>query len=116
VGALKRRARYPSDASDRQWELIEPLLPPVNTDGWPEKHSQRAIVDAILYVVRTGYAWWQLPADFPPWHGVLVLQRLGTGQGHREDPPGAPHCVALIFGVRISAGLVWTARTSPAQT
>jgi transposase len=87
VGALKRRARYPSDPSDKQWELIEPLLPPVNTDGWPEKHSRRAIVDAILYVVRTGCAWRQLPADFPPWHGVLVLQRAHPPRGGRCTSP-----------------------------
>jgi transposase len=65
-----RQQRYPSDASDEQWALIEPLLPPVKTGGRPEKHSRRAVVDAILYVVRTGCAWRQLPADFPPWQTV----------------------------------------------
>jgi transposase len=50
--------------------MIEPLLPQVNTGGRPEKHPRRAIVDAILYVVRTGCAWRQLPADFPPWQTV----------------------------------------------
>jgi transposase len=61
-----RPRRYPSDTSDEQWALIEPLLPAVNTGGRPEKHPRRAVVDAILYVVRTGCAWRQLPADFPP--------------------------------------------------
>jgi transposase len=50
--------------------MIEPLLPAVKTGGRPEKHPRRAIVDAILYVVRTGCAWRQLPADFPPWQTV----------------------------------------------
>ena len=50
--------------------MIEPLLPPVNTGGRPEKHPRRAVVDAILYVVRTGCAWRQLPAEFPPWQTV----------------------------------------------
>ena len=50
--------------------MIEPLLPPVNTGGRPEKHPRRAVVDAILYVVRTGCSWRQLPADFPPWQTV----------------------------------------------
>jgi transposase len=63
----RRTGRYPSDTSDEQWALIEPLLPAVNTGGRPEKHPRRATVDAILYVVRTGCAWRQLPADFPPW-------------------------------------------------
>ena len=50
--------------------LIEPLLPEVKTGGRPEKHPRRAVVDAILYVVRTGCSWRQLPADFPPWQTV----------------------------------------------
>ncbi|GAA1251883.1 IS5 family transposase [Pseudonocardia aurantiaca] len=63
-------ARYPSDTSDEQWALIEQLLPEVKTGGRPEKHPRRALVDAILYVVRTGCSWRQLPADFPPWQTV----------------------------------------------
>jgi transposase len=35
-----------------------------------EKHPRRALVDAILYVVRTRCAWRLLPADFPPWQTV----------------------------------------------
>jgi transposase len=66
----RRTRRYPSDTSDEQWALIEPLLPPVNLGGRPEKHPRRAVVVAILYVVRTGCAWRQLPADFPPWQTV----------------------------------------------
>jgi transposase len=65
-----RQQRYPSDTSDEQWSLIEPLLPPVKTGGRPEKHPRRAVVDAILYVVRAGCSWRQLPADFPPWQTV----------------------------------------------
>jgi len=65
-----RPQRYPSDTSDEQWAVIEPLLPPVRTGGRPEKHPRRAIVDAILYVVRAGCSWRQLPADFPPWQTV----------------------------------------------
>ena len=42
----------------------------MRTGGRPEKHPRRAIVDAILYVVRAGCAWRQLPADFPPWQTV----------------------------------------------
>jgi transposase len=67
---VHRPQRCPSDTSDEQWAMIEPLLPQVNTGGCPEKHSRRAIVDAILYVVRTGCAWRQLPAGFPPWQTV----------------------------------------------
>ncbi|MGN9847380.1 transposase, partial [Nonomuraea sp. H19] len=43
-------ACYPSNLTDAQWELIEPLLPEPNTGGRPEKHPRRKIVNAILYV------------------------------------------------------------------
>jgi transposase len=56
--------------ADEEWELVEPLLPAPGEGGRPEKHPRRAVVDAILYVVRTGCAWRQLPADFPPWQTV----------------------------------------------
>jgi transposase len=62
--------RYPSDLTDEQWSLIEPLLPASRTAGRPEKHPRREIVNAVLYVVRTGCAWRQLPTDFPPWETV----------------------------------------------
>lgn len=67
---MPRQRHYPSDLTDAQWVLIEPLLPPVKPGGRPEKHPRRDIVDAILYVVRTGCAWRQLPVDFPPWQTV----------------------------------------------
>jgi transposase len=77
---VARRTRYLSDTSDEQWALIEPLLPEVKTGGRPEKHPRRALVDAILYVVRTGCAWRQLPADFPPFLWNQICQ----------EPPGLP--------------------------
>ncbi len=66
---LPRRG-YPSDLTDAQWALIEPLLPEPNTGGRPEKHPRREIVNAILYVVKSGCPWRYLPADLPPWQTV----------------------------------------------
>lgn len=66
-------SRYPSDLTDAQWALVEPLLPEPTRHprgGRREKHPRRAVVDAILYVVRTGCSWRQLPGDFPPWQTV----------------------------------------------
>ncbi len=60
---------YPSDLTDAQWALIAPMVP-VKPGGRPATHPRRRIVDAILYVVRTGCAWRQLPHDFPPWATV----------------------------------------------
>uniref|UniRef100_UPI003F492A26 transposase n=1 Tax=Actinomadura sp. CA-154981 TaxID=3240037 RepID=UPI003F492A26 len=61
---------YPSDLTDDEWALVERLLPRAGSGGRPGKHSRREVVDAVLEVVRTGCAWRQLPADFPPWQTV----------------------------------------------
>jgi transposase len=68
---VSARRRYPTDLTDRQWELIELLLPdpPAGTDR-PPKHSKREIVNAVLYHVRAGGSWRMLPKDFPPWETV----------------------------------------------
>jgi len=60
---------YPSDLTDQQWALIAPMVP-VKPGGRPAKHSRRRIVDAILYLNRTGCSWRHLPHDFPPWDTV----------------------------------------------
>ncbi len=65
------RKSYPSDLTDAQWAVIEPLVPAVRSGGRPGKHPRREIVNAILYVVRTGCSWRQLPHDFPPWATVF---------------------------------------------
>ena len=64
------RRGYPSDLTDAQWALIEPLLPEPSTGGRPEKHALREIVNAILYTVRSGCPWRYLPSDLPPWQTV----------------------------------------------
>jgi transposase len=67
---VERERRYPSDLTDEQWEIVEPMLPLIKSPGRIPKHPRRAIVDAILYVVRSGCSWRQLPIDFPPWQTV----------------------------------------------
>src|SRR5437763_8318011 len=61
---------YPSDLTDEQWELIRPLLPKPSRYGRRRTVDRRALVDAILYLLRTGCQWRQLPHDFPPWGTV----------------------------------------------
>lgn len=69
-----RPRRYPSDTSDAEWALLEPLLPTPACEtaagGRPEKHHRRAIVDALRYVTDNGIKWRALPPDFPPWQTV----------------------------------------------
>ena len=61
--------RYPSDLTDQQWALIEPMVQAL-PGGRPAGHPRRRIVEAILYVNRTGCSWRQMPHDFPPWGTV----------------------------------------------
>jgi putative transposase len=60
-----RNHTYPSDVTDEQWALIEPAIP-VYPGGRPRKTDVRDVVDAILYLLRTGCQWRYLPKDFPP--------------------------------------------------
>jgi len=60
-----RTHHYPSDVTDEQWPLIESLIP-VYPGGRPRKTDVRDVLDAILYVLRTGCQWRYLPKDFPP--------------------------------------------------
>jgi transposase len=75
VPGVARTPTYPSDLTDAQWEIIEPMLPLIKEPGRPPKHPRRDIVDAIPYVVRTGCSWRQLPADFPPWETMYGQYR-----------------------------------------
>jgi transposase len=69
---LLERKRYSSDLDDAEWGLIEPLLPPLIEKGWgaPCRWHRRDVVDAIIYVIKTGCPWRDLPGDFPPWNTV----------------------------------------------
>ena len=75
---------YPSDLSETEWQLIEPLLPAESTIGHPRDVELRDIVEAIFYVQREGCTWRALPDDFPAWqtvYGYLRLwQKLGIWQ------------------------------------
>jgi transposase len=60
---------YLTNLSDAEWARLEPLFPAART-GHPRHQSLRAIVHALLYVLRTGCAWHLLPTDWPPWQRV----------------------------------------------
>lgn len=73
---------YATCLTDPEWRLAEPFLPSPAEVGRPRRWPMRAILDAILYVLRTGCAWRHLPGEFPPWKTVLrwflSLSRAGT--------------------------------------
>src|SRR3954447_20010835 len=77
-----RMHHYPSDLTDDQWALIEPHLPAEADFGRPRKTAMRDVVDAILYILRSGCQWRYLPVDFPPkstvWRYFDRWRRDGT--------------------------------------
>jgi transposase len=74
------RGHYPSDLTDKEWAVIEPLLPALKDGGRHFKWSRRELLDGILYVLRTGCQWRALPHDLPPWKTVY-----GTFRAWRRD-------------------------------
>lgn len=60
------RKAYPSDLTDDQWEMIAPLLPPARPGGRGRSVDLREIVNAVLYLTRSGCQWDMLPHDLPP--------------------------------------------------
>jgi transposase len=88
-GGTSRSTRgrvYPSDMSDAEWAVIEPLLPApgwtLGRGGSPGRYCRRDIVSAIRYLVHNGPVWRALPADLPHWrtvcHYVRAWQKAGA--------------------------------------
>jgi len=63
---------YPSDMTDREWAIIEPVLPPAKRGGRPRTTDLRKVMNAILYIASSGCQWRMLPRDFPPVSTVRV--------------------------------------------
>jgi putative transposase len=66
---MERRA-YLTDLSNAEWECLVPLLPSAKPRGRPRLHHLREIMNAILYVIRTGCQWRLLPHESLPWQTV----------------------------------------------
>ena len=73
---MKRRS-YPSDVSENEWRILEPLIPPAKPGGRPRTTDMREVINAILYLDRTGSQWRALPHEFPRlYYGVELLPHL----------------------------------------
>ncbi|MGV0878884.1 IS5 family transposase [Martelella sp. FLE1502] len=67
---VRKSARYASDVTDREWDLISSLLPKGRRLGRPRKTCLRDVINAIFYIASTGCQWRMLPKDFPPYSTV----------------------------------------------
>jgi transposase len=75
---------YPSDLTDQEWAILEPLLPLAKPGGRPRTSDLRAVINAILYLDRTGGQWRALPHDYPPWSTVWSYFRTWRNDGTWE--------------------------------
>lgn len=66
TATTQTRHLYDTDLTDAQWAILGPLLPLPPGGGRPRTTDLREVLNAILYVLRTGCAWDLLPHDFPP--------------------------------------------------
>jgi transposase len=83
---MERRS-YPSDLSEREWALLEPLIPPAKPGGHPRTTDMREVLNAILYLDRTGGQWRALPHEFPPWSTVWSYFRSFRQECAKHNTP-----------------------------
>ncbi len=125
---VPERRRYPSDLSDARWELVKPVLTAWRSErrgrgldiGRPPDHDLRSLLDAVLYVNRTGIPWRYLPHDYPHWNTVYayfarwqeegvfdqlntLLRRQVRRQEGREEEPTA--CVIDSQSIKTSTNV-----------
>jgi transposase len=107
--ADRRGLRYPSDLTDAEWALIEPMIPPAKRGGRRREVNLREVLNAIFYVLSSGCQWQALPKDLPPkstahdyfmlweWDGTLerIHHALYTAAREREGREANP-TVAII--------------------
>ena len=93
------RRAYPSDLTDEQWEVVEPALGRNGKWGRPRTVDLREVVNALLYLVRTGCPWDYLPREFP--HRSAVRYSFDTW---RADGTWVELNDRLRRQVRVEAG------------
>src|SRR5271167_4693158 len=62
----RSRLRYPSDLTDDEWDLVEPLIPPGKRGGDKRTVIMREVVNGLMYILSTGCQWRAIPKDLPP--------------------------------------------------
>lgn len=73
--------RYPCGLTDSEWEQVKLIFDPPGRTGRPEKYARRQMLDACIYVLRSGCSWRMLPKDFPPWQAVYKTFRRWLARG-----------------------------------
>jgi putative transposase len=101
------RKPYPSDLTDAQWQLLQPLLPAAKPGGRPRQTDLREVLNALFYLNREGCTWRALPHDFPPWRTVYEYFAAWQADGTWDELNGAPR-----RQTRVAAGRPHTPTTA----
>ena len=67
---------YPSNITRQQFELIRPALENFRKRTKPRKYDLYEVFCAVLYVLKTGCQWRQVPGDFPEWRSVYNYYKI----------------------------------------
>lgn len=96
------RKKYPSDLTDAQWAIVEPLLPPAKQSprgGHPRQVDRRAVLNTLFSLHRSGCQWDMLP------HALLPTSTVYDAWAQwRDDGPWAKMMKALRERTRVAAG------------
>ena len=127
--AARHGSRYPSDLTDAEWALVEPLIPPAKRGGRRRSVNLREVLNAIFYVLSTGCQWNALPKDLPPkstvydyldlwdWDGTLerIHHTLYVAVREREGREASP-TAAIIDSQCVKGAQKGALRSTPRAT
>jgi len=77
----RSKLRYPSDLTDEEWSLVEPLIPLGKPGGGKRTVNMREVVNGLMYILSTGCQWRAMPKDLPPKSTVYDYFDLWTYDG-----------------------------------
>ena len=80
----RSQLRYPSDLTDDEWSLIEPLIAPARRGGRRREVNVREVMNGVMYVLSTGCQWRAIPKDLPPRSTVFAYLDLWSYDGTLE--------------------------------
>jgi transposase len=123
------KQRYPSDLTDGEWKLVEPLIPPAKRGGDKRTVDLREVMNGVMYVLTTGCQWRAMPKDLPPkstvhgyfdlwtWDGTLdrihyALFVLCREQSQRDASP----TIAIIDSQSVKSAEKGGPRSTPTDT
>ncbi len=108
--------RYPSDLTDTEWGIVEPMIPPARHGGRRRSVNVREVLNGIFYILWTGCQWKALPKDLPPkstvydylelwnWDGTLERIHHELYVAVREQEGREPSPTAAIIDLQTAKG------------